>query len=55
MDFLRACGDKADHGDEAGGERERFHGDHAGSERPSVVYLCRNLMGVELLKPNVRH
>ena len=52
MDLLRARGDKADHGDKAGGERERIHGGHAGSERLSVI---ERSMDIELSKSNVRH
>lgn len=45
MDFLRARGDKADHGDEAGGERDRFHGGHGGSERLSNIVLSKPDVG----------
>ena len=37
MDLLRARSDKADHGDEAGRERDRFHGGHADCKRLSLV------------------
>ena len=52
MDLFRARGDKADHGDKAGDERERIHGDHPDSERLSVV---ERSMDIGFSKPNFEH
>ena len=52
MDLRRARGDKADYGDEASGERERFHGGHPDSERLSVV---ERSMDIGFSKPKLRH
>ena len=52
MNFLRARGDKADHGDEAGGERNGFHGGHADSKRLSLV---ERSMDIELSKHDVEY